>query len=66
MPGGSTCWLHQEAHVHVAATPVGVARDRGDVIPADLRCANREVRDGALDADQVVDATEVTVGWVRS
>lgn len=66
MAAGSVCWLHDDDNVHVAATPVGVVRDRGDVIPADLRCANREVRDGSLDADQVVDALQVTIGWVRS
>lgn len=61
MPGGSVCWMHDEGQEHVAVHPVGVVRTRGDVIPADYACAQWQV-----DQDQIVDATEVTVGWVRS
>lgn len=64
--GGTVCWLHEEGHEHVSAQPVGVRTSRGEVIPADMPCARWEVDAGALDVDQVVDAAEVTVGWVRS
>jgi hypothetical protein len=66
MAGGTVCWLHQNGDEHVAAQPVGVRTSRGDVIPADMLCARWAVDADELDPDQVVDASEVTVGWVRS
>jgi hypothetical protein len=66
MAAGRTCWLHDEGSEHVAVHPVGVARSRGDVIPADRYCARMAVGRDELDPDQVVDAAEVNAGWVRS
>jgi hypothetical protein len=66
MGAGRMCWLHDEGQEHVSAVPVGVARTRGDVIPADRFCARMAVGRDELDPDQVVDAAEVNVGWVRS
>lgn len=61
MTGGQVCWMHDEGQEHVSVRPVGVRRNRGDVIPADLVCAKARVED-----DQILPADQVDVGWVRS